>query len=226
MKRTEIVNLRDQQHELGYVRIDRRSDWGNPYMITTATDRQTVIEQYRTYLMRQIESGEFKLDDIAALSGKRLACWCAPEPCHGHVLGALADRLAAFRPPPGDCAGCAGLGYAALECPAPTAEVLDMTEFTYPDDHPQINGLDNLRIDATIFLEGRERYRMPQHAGQKTGTVVIGPPAKAALLMQPILQERRFAHRRLRCWYQSCSSSSVGRDYQLRRVSCATHWRG
>ena len=23
---------------------------------------------------------------IGELSGKNLACWCAPQPCHGHVL--------------------------------------------------------------------------------------------------------------------------------------------
>lgn len=29
------------------------------------------------------------LKHLTALTGKRLGCWCAPEPCHGHVLREL-----------------------------------------------------------------------------------------------------------------------------------------
>ena len=55
----------------------------------TATGAQ-VIEIYRVWLWREIRAGRIGLDELAALDGKRLACWCAPEPCHGDVLAEAA----------------------------------------------------------------------------------------------------------------------------------------
>ena len=74
------------------VLIDRRAAWGNPFRIGPGLDRAQAIARYR--------AGEVSLEQLAALHGRRLACWCAPLPCHGHVLaraaawaaGALADH--------------------------------------------------------------------------------------------------------------------------------------
>ena len=70
------------------VRIDRATRWGNPYRIGAypAFDRGEVIVAYRAWLARQL------VDDPAFLEplrGKRLGCWCAPEPCHGDVIAEL-----------------------------------------------------------------------------------------------------------------------------------------
>ncbi len=74
------------------VRIDRRTRWGNPYVIGRDGTRADVIALYRANLWRRIRAGELTLTDLAALHGKTLACWCAPKPCHGHVL----ERAAAW----------------------------------------------------------------------------------------------------------------------------------
>jgi Domain of unknown function (DUF4326) len=64
------------------VRIDRRSPWGNPFRIGPDGNRQEVIAKYEEYFNQQ-----GSLDErFEELSGKVLACWCYPEPCHGDVL--------------------------------------------------------------------------------------------------------------------------------------------
>lgn len=66
-----------------YVRIDRRTDWGNPFEMGADGDRDTVIANYRDHYLPYKPS---LLSRINELRGKALGCWCAPEPCHGDVL--------------------------------------------------------------------------------------------------------------------------------------------
>ena len=74
----------------GTVRIDRRSPWGNRFRIGPDGPRDEVIARYRADLWRRIRAAEVGLDELAALHGKPLACWCAPLPCHGQVLARAA----------------------------------------------------------------------------------------------------------------------------------------
>jgi len=46
-----------------------------------------VIVKYRDHLLSRPEL----IAALPELRGKDLACWCAPEPCHGEVLLELAD---------------------------------------------------------------------------------------------------------------------------------------
>ena len=94
-----VVNIRHDRSVLDepdVVRIDRATTWGNPYVIGKDGSRAEVIDKYRARLWRDIRAGRIGLEELAALDGKRLACWCAPEPCHGDVLAAAA-RWAAGR---------------------------------------------------------------------------------------------------------------------------------
>ena len=72
------------------VRIDRRTRWGNPFVIGRHGNRDEVIERYRTWLWGKIERGEIAPAELAALNGKTLLCHCAPRPCHGDVLAKAA----------------------------------------------------------------------------------------------------------------------------------------
>ena len=83
-----VVNLREKPAAGDdMVRVDRTSRrWGNPYRIDTHGNRDQVIDLYRSQLRGFIRVGIFTLEDLAALDGKRLACWCAPMPCHGDAL--------------------------------------------------------------------------------------------------------------------------------------------
>ena len=72
----------------------------NPFLIGPGQDREQAIARYREDLWRRIRAGEVPLEELAALDGCWLACWCEPEPCHGDVLaraaawaaGVLAER--------------------------------------------------------------------------------------------------------------------------------------
>jgi transposase len=95
---TVVVNLRAGVHTNliewaeatdKYVRVDRRTEWGNPFEIPDDGDRQAVIAKYaRHYLPHK----DTLRDRIPGLRGKALGCWCAPEPCHADILKARADR--------------------------------------------------------------------------------------------------------------------------------------
>ena len=100
---TTVINIRHGRavlEEPNVVRIDRATKWGNPFVIGRDGDRAEVIAKYRARLWREIRAGRIGLDALAALHGKRLACWCRPsKPCHGDVL-AEAARWATEQPRP------------------------------------------------------------------------------------------------------------------------------
>ena len=83
--------------ERGIVRVDRATKFGNPYPIGKRYgNRVQVVERYRQDLWRRIRSGDMPLEDLAALHGKTLACWCLPKrPCHAEVLARAAAWAAA-----------------------------------------------------------------------------------------------------------------------------------
>ena len=95
-----VVNMRDRpdlraaldraEEQGDAVRIDRRTRWGNPFLIGRHGTREEIIERYRSWLWQKVQSGEFPLSQLAALNGKKLACWCHPQPCHGDVLAKAA----------------------------------------------------------------------------------------------------------------------------------------
>ena len=80
----------------GVVRIDRETVWGNPHLKRerTRAEKMRCIAAYEADLHRMVELGLWSREHLAALSGKKLACWCAPEPCHGGLLAAAADAAA------------------------------------------------------------------------------------------------------------------------------------
>ncbi|QNO00135.1 hypothetical protein psageK4_102 [Pseudomonas phage psageK4] len=75
------------------VYIGRGSKWGNPYSHKDGTRAQyrvstvhQAIMEYRKYLWSQISDGFITLEMLKELDGKRLACYCAPNPCHGNII--------------------------------------------------------------------------------------------------------------------------------------------
>ena len=65
-----------------FLRIDRQSDWGNPFEMPADGDRDTVCDSYEIFFARK-----FSLHSrIAELEGKVLGCWCYPQRCHGDYL--------------------------------------------------------------------------------------------------------------------------------------------
>lgn len=86
MSAAQVVNLREVNlRDPDVVRIDRRTAWGNPYVVGIDGTRAEVIESYRRWIRGRPEL----LERLGELEGKRLACWCAPRACHGDVLAEL-----------------------------------------------------------------------------------------------------------------------------------------
>ncbi len=86
---TVVVNMRRHaaviewaKGEGLYVRIDRRSRWGNPFIIGRDGTRDDVVAAYRGHLAANPDL----LERLPELRGRALGCWCAPARCHGDVL--------------------------------------------------------------------------------------------------------------------------------------------
>lgn len=76
---TSVCHLKKDPFD---VRIDRRTEWGNPFVIGRDGTRAQVIAKYDAYL----DTRPDLLAKLHTLKGKRLGCWCAPQACHGDVL--------------------------------------------------------------------------------------------------------------------------------------------
>ena len=79
----EVVNKYKSEYD---VYIGRGSEWGNPFVIGKDGSRDQVIAKYRERLWQQIQSGAVSTEQLKALNGKRLGCFCKPQACHGDVI--------------------------------------------------------------------------------------------------------------------------------------------
>ena len=86
-KDAALLAWADQQRLL--VRIDRQTEWGNPFELPADGDRDTVCEKFAQYYMPHKDGLQKKL---SRLKGKVLVCWCHPERCHGDHLAELANH--------------------------------------------------------------------------------------------------------------------------------------
>ena len=85
MSRTLVVHYLQDDYD---VYVGRPSKWGNPYKLDSEKNRVRMIRRYTKYLLKQ----SMMLEALHSLRGLRLACYCAPMPCHADVLAALADQ--------------------------------------------------------------------------------------------------------------------------------------
>lgn len=72
--------------------------WGNPIIKGAPCLACGIIHHlpaetipcYRKWLFEEIRAKRITVEDLAALDGKRLFCFCRPKPCHGDVLASAA----------------------------------------------------------------------------------------------------------------------------------------
>ena len=72
-----------------YKRIDRKTEWGNPFILRRDGNRDEVCDRFALHL----QESPHLLSKIATLKGKALGCWCHPLRCHGDILQRMADDL-------------------------------------------------------------------------------------------------------------------------------------
>lgn len=87
---TTVVNKYKEPYTIF---IGRGSMWGNTFSHKDGTKaqfrvetREEAIESYRNWLWVQIRSGKITKEQILALDGEVLGCYCKPQACHGDIL--------------------------------------------------------------------------------------------------------------------------------------------
>jgi hypothetical protein len=95
---TVVVNMHHDAHpnlvewakDAGvFVRIDRRTVWGNPFETPDDGDREAVVYNFEHHYLPYKPSLEERRSELRG--GKALACWCSPALCHGDVLKTWAE---------------------------------------------------------------------------------------------------------------------------------------
>jgi len=90
-----VINLHDKRWKNPggiTVRIDRKTIFGNPFVIGQDGTRDDVVRKYRQHMYDEYaENPEYqrKMNSLAVLVKCRtvhLACWCVPEACHGDEI--------------------------------------------------------------------------------------------------------------------------------------------
>jgi hypothetical protein len=61
------------------------SKWANPFKLSHGAEPGSTLKNFESYLKNRSDL----LSALHELEGKSLMCWCAPKPCHGHVLRRL-----------------------------------------------------------------------------------------------------------------------------------------
>ena len=90
-KKTTVVNLKICKDK-DVVRIDRKTIFGNPYMMRSEADRGFVIRKFRKYFYDRLDKDPVFRQRIAGLKGKKLGCWCKPKACHGDVIAEYLEK--------------------------------------------------------------------------------------------------------------------------------------
>jgi hypothetical protein len=151
-----IVNLRDHPDAVqnGAIRIDRQTEWGNPFKIGEHGSREEVIALYQEDLWKRIKSEDVSLAQLAALDGKTLACWCAPNACHGEVLSRAATWAAARL----ELQNSQALSESTADVPSQTSsQNQPAADAALPDDQRLARDWDAeaARTDDDLYLHGR-----------------------------------------------------------------------
>jgi hypothetical protein len=87
MPKIRVVHCKKDKYD---VYIGRPGPFGNPFIIGTDGDRDEVLQKFEAYLL-----GYPALLEKARreLKGKVLACWCAPDRCHGDIYKKYVDEV-------------------------------------------------------------------------------------------------------------------------------------
>ena len=90
---TTVHNLRREAMRPGDIRIDRRTEFGNEFIIGRDGTRADVIAKFEAAERARLAKSAARRATVRQMHGRRLFCWCEPEPCHGNVYARLAAEL-------------------------------------------------------------------------------------------------------------------------------------
>lgn len=91
----EICNLRKQKPtEIYDVKVDRTSVLGNPFVMRSEMERDSVCDKYELHFKSKVKNKDYMfMNELCNLLklyegyGKlRLFCWCSPKRCHAETI--------------------------------------------------------------------------------------------------------------------------------------------
>ena len=88
MTQATVVSIHREKYDVYIGRAGRGEDgyFGNPFRVGKDGNRAEAIQKFRTYFdARIVNDLEYKRR-VLDLRGKRLGCFCKPQPCHGDVI--------------------------------------------------------------------------------------------------------------------------------------------
>lgn len=91
-RRVDEALLAWAEAESRFVRVDRKTDWGNPFEMPGDGDRALVVGKFSKFYLPHKPR---LLADTPGLAGMVLGCWCHPEECHAHVIAEVCNRARA-----------------------------------------------------------------------------------------------------------------------------------
>lgn len=98
-KLATVVNVRGSTPFDVYIgRVE--SYWGNPFVVGKrgkwgARNTEECLEKFEAWMREMLDvKYPWMVRELLKLRGKRLGCWCAPQPCHGDVLVKLIEEYA------------------------------------------------------------------------------------------------------------------------------------
>jgi len=104
---TTIVNIKNSKFDVYIGRRGHGYDgyFGNPIVIgrkcvcgITHCSGGSTLECYRTYFYSRLDNDPMFKCMIEELRGKRLGCFCKPDPCHGDIIVEYLDEgITGFR---------------------------------------------------------------------------------------------------------------------------------
>lgn len=97
---TTVINLR---HTRSYdVYVGRGHKYGNPFVVDIDGTREECCEKHFEWLLQwilykneiviEVLSNKWVCEHLKELRGRRIACFCKPELCHGDTLAWLAEH--------------------------------------------------------------------------------------------------------------------------------------
>lgn len=93
MIKGRVLNKYKKKHkDVPAINIMRPSKYGNPYILNKHGTRDEVVAKYKEYVLRQIATGKWSVQELADLHGQNLLCCCKPKLCHGDVLIDVAEK--------------------------------------------------------------------------------------------------------------------------------------
>ncbi len=95
MGKIRIINLRNYELKEGEVliRVDRKTELGNPFIMNGEDERNIVCEKYKKYFYNMLDNKQYwfieELKHIYKTAKRHdvaLGCWCHPKRCHAEII--------------------------------------------------------------------------------------------------------------------------------------------